>query len=80
MAETPSKGISTLVVDPEPIHAGSEENENSEIPLHPRSYQRKDPAVVTVEELSEEVIERKVTGGDSVLAPVPAKIAPSSSF
>ena len=45
-------------VDPEPIHAGSEEDEDSEIPLHPRSHRTKGPAVVTIEELSEEVTER----------------------
>ena len=43
-----------FVVDPEPIHAGSEENEDSKIPLHPRSHQTKGPIVVMVEELSEE--------------------------
>ena len=75
MAEAPSKGISTLGVDPQPIHAGFKEDEDSEIPLHPKSSWTKGPAVVTVKELSEKVIERQTTGGDSMPAPVPAKIA-----
>ena len=36
--------------------------------------------MITVEELSEEVIERQATGGNFVLTPVPTKIAPSGSL
>ena len=66
MAEAPFKGISTLGVDPEPIYAASKEDEDFEIPLHLRNSRTKGPAVVTVEELSEEVIERQANGGDSL--------------
>ena len=48
VAEAPSKGISTSRVDPEPIHAGSKEDEDFEIPLRPN----KGLVVVTIEELS----------------------------
>jgi len=40
-AEAPSKGISMSAVDPEPIYVGSKEDEDSEIPLHPRNRQTK---------------------------------------
>ena len=78
MAEAPSKGISMSIVDPEPIHAGSEEDEDFNIPLHLRSRQTKGPVVVTVEELSEEAIEKQAD--ESMPALVPAKIAPSGSL
>ena len=74
MAEVPSKRISPLIVNPEPIHEGSE------VPLHPRSRRTKALAVVTAEALHEEVIERQATGGNFVLASVPTKTALSSSF
>ena len=80
MAEVPSKGISTSIVNLEPIHAGSEEDEDFEIPRHPRSHRTKGPAVVTVEKLLKEVIERQTTGDESVSAPMPAKIASSGSL
>ena len=54
IAKAPSKGTSTSGVEPEPTHVGSEENEDSKIPLHLRSRQTRGLAVVTVEELSGE--------------------------
>jgi len=35
--EVPSRGTSSLAIDPKPIHAGSEEDEGSEVPLLSRS-------------------------------------------
>jgi len=49
VAEAPSKGTSTSRVEPEPTYVGSEEDEDSEIPLRPRSHRTKGPAVVTIE-------------------------------
>ena len=51
MAEVPSKGISTSIVNLEPIHAGLEEDEDFEIPRHPRSHRTKGPAVVMAKKL-----------------------------
>jgi len=80
VAEVPFEGTSSLALDPEPVHAGSEEDEGSKVPLLLRSRRTKGPAVVTVEALPGEVTERQTTGGDSVSASVPTKIVPSSSF
>jgi len=46
--------IFSLSIDPEPVHASSEEEESSEILLLPRSRRTKGPAVVTTETLLEE--------------------------
>jgi len=67
-------------VDPELVHASSEEDEDSEIPLHPRSRQFKGLAVITAEKLPEGVTKRQATGADSMPAPVSTKIAPSVSL
>ena len=80
LSEVPSKGISILVVNPEPIHVSSEEDEGFEIPLHPRSRRTEGPAVITAEALPEEVTERQATGGDSVPISIPTRTAPSSYF
>jgi len=53
IAEAPLKGTSMSRVKPEPTHAGSEEDEDSEIPLCPRSHRTKGSAVVSVRELLE---------------------------
>ena len=58
MTEAPSKGTSTSGVEPEPTHAGFEEDEDSKVSLHPRIRRTKGPAVVTVEELFEEITKR----------------------
>ena len=44
--EVPSRGTSSLAIDPEHVHAGSEEDEDSEIPLLSRSGRTKGPAVI----------------------------------
>jgi len=80
VAEIPSEGISILVVNLVLIHASSEEDEGSEILLHPRRCRIKGLIVVIIEALLEEVTGRQATGGDFVLAPVPTKTAPSGSF
>ena len=80
VAEASSKGTSTLEVDPEPIHAGSKEDEYSEILLCLNSRQTNGPVVVKVEDLSEKVTERQTTGDESVPTLVPAKIVPSGSL
>jgi len=69
-----------LAIDPELVHAGSEEDEGTEVPLLPRSHRTKGPAVVMTEALLGEVTERQTTRGDSSSAPVPTKVVPSSSF
>ena len=49
VAEVPSKGISSLAIDPEHVHAGSEEDEGSEICLLLRNHRTNGPVVLTVE-------------------------------
>ena len=78
MDEAPSKRTSTSGVDPEPIYAGSEEDEDYEIPLHLRS--RRSSAVVTIEKLLEEAAERQTTRDESVPTPMPVRIVPSGSL
>ena len=51
MVKVLSKGISSSVVDPEPVHVGSEKDEGPKVPLLPRSCRSKGPAVVTAEAL-----------------------------
>jgi len=80
VGEVPSKGTSTSGVEPEPTHVGSEEDEGSEIPLRPRSRRTTGPAAVTVEELSEEIVEKQVTRDKLVRTPVPIRIAPQAFF
>ena len=57
LALAPSKGTSTSRVEPESAHADSEEDEDSEILLHPKWRQTRGHVVVTVEDLSKETIE-----------------------
>ena len=64
----------------EPTHSSSEEDEDSEIPLRLRSRRTKVPAVITVEGLLEEAVERQVTGDESVPTLVPTRIAPQVLF
>ena len=59
MDEAPFKETSTSGVEPEPVHAGSEEDEDSKILLHLRSHLTRGLAIVTVEELLEETAERQ---------------------
>ena len=80
MAEAPSKGTSTSGVKPEPTHTSSEEDEDSEIPLCPRSRRTKGPAVDTVEGLSEETVKRQLTGDESVPTLVSTRIASIGSL
>ena len=58
MIEVPSGGTSSLAIDPEPVHVGSEENEDSEVPLLSRSHRIKGPAMITMEVLLAEVTGR----------------------
>jgi len=78
--EAPSQGIFTSAVDPEPIHAGPEEDENFEIPLHRRSRRTKGPAVVTVEELSEEVTKGKQLEVTPCRSQCPPRLLPRALF
>ena len=56
--EVPSRETSSLAIDPEPIHAYSEEDEDSEVPLLLRSCRIKGTAVITMEAFPAEVIVR----------------------
>ena len=69
-----------MAIDPELVHAGSEEDEDPEVLLLSRSHRTKGHAVVMTETLSGEVTERQTTGGDSLSALVPTKAVPSSSL
>ena len=80
MIEVSSNGTSSLTIDPELVHAGSEEDEDPEVPLLSRSRRTKGPAVVMTEALPGKITERQTTRGDSSSAPVPTKVVPSSSF
>ena len=51
VAEVPSKATSSSTIDLEPIHAGSEGVEGSEVPLLLRSHRFKGSVVVTAEAL-----------------------------
>jgi len=44
MAEVPSKGIFLLAVDPKPVHASSEGNEGSKVPLLHEAIEPKVPS------------------------------------
>jgi len=46
VAEVPSKGTSSSTIDLEPVDAGSEGDEGSEVPLLLRSHRFKGPVVV----------------------------------
>ena len=80
MAEVPSKGTSSLDVDPEPVHVSSKGDEGSKVPLLSRSHRTKGPTVVMAEALPGEVTKRQTTRGDSLSASVPTKTVASSSF
>jgi len=53
--EVSSRGTSSLVIDPEPVHAYSKEDENSEVPLLSRSLRTKGSTVITMKVLPVEV-------------------------
>jgi len=80
VAEVPSKGTSSLDVDPEPVHVSSKGDEGSEVPLLSRSHRTKGPTVVMAEALPGEVTKRQTTRGDSLSTSVPTKTVPLSSF
>ena len=63
MIEVPSRGTSLLAIDAEPIHAGSEEDKGSKVPLLSRSHRTKGHAVITTEALPMEVIEGQTLEG-----------------
>ena len=67
-------------LEPKPTHDNSEEDEDSKISLHPTSRRTKDPIVLTIEELSEEAVERQVTRDESLLTPVSTRIDPAGSL
>ena len=54
MADVPSKGTSSLVVDPEPVHTGSKRDEGSEASRLSRSRRTKVLTVVMDEALPRE--------------------------
>ena len=76
--EVPFRGTSSLAMDPEPNHAGSEEDEGSEVPLLSRSCRTKGPTVITTKALSMEVMGGQTSGGKPV--PLFTEVVPSSSF
>jgi len=76
--KVPSKGTSSLAIDPEPVHAGSEEDEDSEVPLLLRNHRTKGPVVIMTEVLLTEVTGRQTSGGEP--ASVSTEVVPSSSF
>jgi len=64
--EVPSKETSSITIDPEYVHAGSEEDEGSEVPILLRSHRTKGPAVITMEAVMAEVTERQTTRCDPI--------------
>ena len=58
MAEVPSKRTSSLAIDPEHVHVGSEGDEGFEVPLLSRSRRTKGLTVITVEALPGEITEK----------------------
>jgi len=73
-----SEGTSSLAIDPEPVHEGSKEDEDSEIPLLSRSHRTKGPAVISTEVLPVELTGRQTSGGEPVS--VSTEVVPSSFF
>ena len=78
MIEVPSRGTSSLAIDREPVNAGFDENEDSEVPLLSRSHRTKGPAVIMMEARLTEVT-RKQTSREGPVS-VSTEVVPSSSF
>ena len=78
MIEVPSRKTFSMAIDPESVHAGSEKDEDCEVPLLSRSCQKKGPAMIMTYTLPAEVTGRQTSGWEPVL--VSTEAIPSSSF